>query len=210
MKFKILYTLILLIVFVYKGFSNGFFIDDTTNNNLNKPVRIYNTIRLTTEKPVIDGNLDDECWKTGEWASDFIQWIPNEGAKPSQPTQIKILYDDNNIYVAIRAFDNEPDKISIRAGRRDQFNGDVVGINLDSYHDHRTGFEFNVTAAGQKIDLILTNPMNADFSWDAVWYVKTGMEDSAWVAEYEIPLSQLRYSNDYEQIWGMHCWRWID
>ncbi|MEJ2506018.1 MAG: DUF5916 domain-containing protein, partial [Ignavibacteriaceae bacterium] len=50
----------------------------------------------------------------------------------------------------------------------------------------------------------------ADFSWDAVWYVKTGMEDSAWVAEYEIPLSQLRYSNDYEQIWGMHCWRWID
>ena len=210
MKFKILYTLILLIVFVYKGFSNGFFIDDTTNNNLNKPIRIYNTIRLTTEKPVIDGNLDDECWKTGEWAGNFIQWIPNEGAKPSQPTQIKILYDDNNIYVAIRAFDNEPDKISIRAGRRDQFNGDVVGINLDSYHDHRTGFEFNVTAAGQKIDLILTNPMNADFSWDAVWYVKTGMEDSAWVAEYEIPLSQLRYSNDYEQIWGMHCWRWID
>ena len=52
--------------------------------------------------------------------------------------------------------------------------------------------------------------MNTDYSWDAVWYVKIGMEDSAWVAEYEIPLSQLRYSNDYEQVWGMHCWRWID
>ena len=210
MNYKILCVLVLSLVINYKGFSNVPFNDDTTKNNLNKPVRIYNTIRLTTEKPVIDGILNDDCWNTGEWAGDFIQWIPNEGAMPSQPTQLKILYDDNNIYVAIRAFDNEPDKISIRPGRRDQFNGDAVGINFDSYHDHRTGFEFNVTSAGQKIDLILTNPTNGDFDWDAVWYVKVGFEDSAWVAEYEIPLSQLRYSNDYEQVWGMHSWRWID
>ena len=208
---KTFHVLFLFLIFNCDGFSINFLTDnDTTGNNLNKPLRIYNTIRLTTEKPIIDGKLDDECWKTGEWAGDFTQWVPNEGGKPSQPTQIKILYDDNNIYVAIRAFDNEPDKISIRAGRRDQFNGDAVGINFDSYHDHRTGFEFNVTAAGQKIDLILTNPTNGDYDWDAVWYVKVGFEDSAWVAEYEIPLSQLRYSNDYEQVWGMHCWRWID
>jgi len=210
MNYKILCVIVFSLLINYKGFSNVPFNVDTTKNNLNKPVRIYSTIRLQTEKPVIDGILNDDCWKTGEWAGDFTQWIPNEGAKPSEPTQIKILYDDNNIYVAIRAFDNEPDKISIRPGRRDQFNGDAVGINFDSYHDHRTGFEFNVTAAGQKIDLILTNPMNADYDWDAVWYVKTGFEDSAWVAEYEIPLSQLRYSNDYEQVWGMHFWRWID
>jgi hypothetical protein len=207
---KTLCILFLFLIINYECYPIAFFNDDTTKNNLNKPVRIYNTIRLTVEKPVIDGNLDDECWNTGEWAGNFTQWIPNEGFEPSQATQIKILYDDNNIYVAIRAFDNEPDKISIRAGRRDQFNGDAVGINFDSYHDHRTGFEFNVTAAGQKVDLILTNPMNTDYNWDAVWYVKTGMENSAWVAEYEIPLSQLRYSNDYEQVWGMHCWRWID
>ncbi len=132
--------------------------DDTSNTYIKKPVRVYNTTRLTTEKPEIDGILNDECWKTGEWAGDFTQWIPNEGAKPSQPTQLKILYDDKNIYVAIRAFDSEPDKIIRKAGRRDEFNGDVVGINFDSYHDHRTGFEFNITAAGQKIDLVLTNP----------------------------------------------------
>ncbi len=114
------------------------------------------------------------------------------------------------MYVAIRAFDNEPDKINRKAGRRDEFQGDIVGINFDSYHDHRTGFEFNITAAGQKIDLLLTNPSAWDVNWNAVWKGKSGIEDSAWTAEFQIPLSQLRYSSDEEQIWGMHCWRWID
>jgi len=184
--------------------------DDTTHTLPKRSPRVYNVVRLTGEKPTIDGILNDQCWKIGEWAGDFTQWVPREGAKPSQPTQLKILYDDNNIYVAIRAFESEPEKIIRKGGRRDEFNGDVVGVNFDSYHDHRTGFEFDVTAAGQKIDLILTNPSNGDANWNAVWYAKTGIEDSAWTAEFEIPLSQLRYSGDNEQIWGMHCWRWID
>ena len=70
---------------------------------------------------------------------------------------MKILYDNENIYVAFIAHDNEPDRIDRQMGRRDQFKGDVVGINFDSYFDHRTGFEFNLTAAGVKIDLMLTN-----------------------------------------------------
>ncbi len=172
--------------------------------------RIYKTQRLTTPKPVIDGKLDDACWQTGEWAGEFTQWLPHEGAKPSHPTELKILYDDRNIYVAIRAYDSEPEKIKRHAARRDRLEGDVVGICFDSYHDHRTGFEFDITAYGQKTDLLLTNPANSDFSWNAVWTGKAGLEDSAWVAEMEIPLSQLRYSNESEQVWGLHCWRWID
>ena len=165
---------------------------------------------MSTAKPVVDGKLDDACWKTGEWSGNYTQWIPNEGAKPSQPTQLKILYDDKNIYVAIRAFDSVPEKISRKAGRRDDFTGDMAGITLDSYHDHRTGFEFDVSAAGQKIDLLLTNPQNTDMNWNAIWSVKTAKEDSAWTAEFEIPLSQLRYSNDSVQVWGLHAWRWIE
>ena len=122
---------------------------------------------------------------------------------------MKILYDDKNIYVAMRAFDSEPDKIQRYAGMRDEFTGDMMGINFDSYHDHRTGFEFDLTAYGQKVDLVLTNPMNWDASWNPVWKGKEGFEDSAWVAEMEIPLSQLRYSNEDEQVWGLHAWRWI-
>ncbi len=183
---------------------------DDSSKNVKVPLRVYTTIRLTTEKPVIDGHLGDECWNTGTWEGDFTQWIPNEGAKASQPTEMKVLYDDDNIYVAIRSYDSEPSKIQRRAGRRDEFQGDVVGVGFDSYHDQRTGFEFHLTAYGQKIDDILTNPCNPDFNWNAVWTGKVGMEDSAWTAEMEIPLSQLRYSNETEQVWGMHCWRWIN
>ncbi len=185
--------------------------DDTSKVNTGKePVRVYNTIRLSTSKPKIDGILNDSCWQTGEWSGDFTQLLPNEGAKPSQETLLKILYDDKNLYVAIQALDTEPDKIHRKAGRRDELDGDMMGVTFDSYHDHRTGFEFTVTAAGQKVDLILFNPMAWDVNWNAVWYVKVGHNDKGWVAEYQIPLSQLRYSNKDEQIWGLHCWRWIN
>jgi hypothetical protein len=169
----------------------------------------YTTSRLVTAKPEIDGKLDDECWKKGTWAGDYHQFVPNEGAKPTYPTEMNIQYDDKNLYIAFRAYDGEPDKIVRMAGVRDEMVGDIVGINFDSYRDYRTGFEFSITAWGQKIDLILFNPMNWDYNWNAVWKGKTGIEDSAWVAELEVPLNQLRYSNAEEQVWGMHTWRWI-
>jgi hypothetical protein len=183
---------------------------DTTpkQNAVIQPV--YTTSRLVTAKPVIDGKLDDECWKQGTWAGDYTQFIPHEGAKPTYPTEMNIQYDDKNLYIAFRAYDGEPDKILRLAGGRDDIVGDMVGINFDSYRDYRTGFEFTMTAWGQKVDLVLFNPMNWDFNWNAVWKGKAGMEDSAWVAEMEVPFSQLRYSNQDEQVWGMHTWRWIE
>jgi hypothetical protein len=185
-------------------------VDDTSQQiNKKRELRTYTTSRLSTKKPEIDGILNDECWKTGVWAGDFTQFIPSEGGKPSFPTEVKILYDNRNIYVAIRAYDYEPSKIQRFAGMRDELSGDMMGINFDSYHDHRTGFEFNLTSYGQKVDLVLSNPMNWDVTWNAVWKGKVGMEDSAWVAEMEIPLNQLRYSSAEEQVWGMHIWRWI-
>jgi hypothetical protein len=169
----------------------------------------YTTSRLVTPKPVIDGKLDDECWKHGTWAGDYTQWIPDEGADPTYETQLNIQYDDRNLYIAFRAFDGEPSKITRRAGVRDEIVGDMMGITFDSYRDYRTGFEFTITAWGQKVDLVLFNPANWDFNWNAVWTGKVGLEDSAWVAELEVPLSQLRYSKKEEQVWGMHTWRWI-
>ena len=183
---------------------------DTVGKNGAVVQPVYTTSRLVTARPDIDGKLDDECWKHGTWAGDYHQFIPDEGAKPTYPTEFNIQYDDKYIYVAFRAFDGEPQKIQRLAGTRDEFVGDMMGVNFDSYHDHRTGFEFTITAWGQKIDLILFNPENWDFNWNAVWKGKTGLEDSAWVAEIEIPLSQLRYSNEEEQVWGLHTWRWIN
>ncbi len=183
--------------------------DSTLNPTSKKVLKVYNTLRLSTNKPVIDGYLDDECWNTGEWAGDFIQWIPLEGGTPTFPTEFKVLYDDKCIYVAIRARDDDVDKVQRFAGLRDELMGDMMGINFDSYHDHRTGFEFDITAYGQKIDLVLSNPMVMDVNWNPVWKGKVAFEDSAWTTEMEIPLNQLRYSNEHEQVWGLHVWRWI-
>ncbi len=184
--------------------------DQDINPQLNANKQpVYTTARLVTDKPLIDGKLDDECWKHGTWAGDFHQWIPNEGAPPTFPTEINIQYDEKNIYVAIRAYDDEPEKITRMSTSRDVYEGDVVGISFDSYRDYRTGFEFHISAWGQKTDNVLFNPMSWDSNWNAVWNGKVGMEDSAWVAEMEIPLSQLRYSREEEQVWGMHVWRWI-
>ena len=134
----------------------------------------YSTSRLISKRPVIDGKLDDACWKDGTWAGNYTQWIPKEGAKPTWPTIFNIQYDDKNLYVAFRGYDGEPDKINRFAGVRDEQVGDMMGVTFDSYRDYRTGFEFTLTAWGQKSDLILFNPMDWDFNWNPVWKGKWG------------------------------------
>lgn len=169
--------------------------------------RVYNTIRIE-KAPVIDGKLDDECWTMGEWQSSYTQFVPAYNGAASKKTDLKILYNDKSIFVAIRAYDNM-NEMTRRLSRRDNFAGDVVGVHFDSYFDHRTAFEFDITSAGQKIDLWVSND-GWDENWNAVWYGRVAAEDSAWTAEFEIPLSQLRYGSTPDQVWGLNSWRLID
>ena len=176
------------------------------------PPRIYRTARLDTEPPDIDGRLDDKAWQHGEWSADFRQQLPVEGAAPSQATEIKIFYDDRHLYVAVRAYD-DPALVHRYPGRRDDFGGyavDIVGICFDSYNDKRFGFEFDLTAGGGKIDLVLGNGETEwDTTWDAVWDGRVAHDDRGWTAEFRIPFSQLRFGPQDEQVWGLHVWRWI-
>ncbi len=151
--------------------------------------RTYNATRLTVA-PVINGELDDEAWLPGEWGGGFFQFEPSEGSPVKQVTEFKLLYDDHNIYVAIKAWDTAPDSIVQRMTRRDDTDGDEVIVALDSYFDQRTAFGFGVSAAGVKGDLIWTDDgMNEDETFDPIWYVKTGIFDWGWAAEMRIPLS---------------------
>ena len=172
--------------------------------------RAYETVR-TSNRPKIDGFLDDLCWENdGVWAGDFIQQAPRQAASPSQQTEIKILYDDDNIYIAIRCYDNYPEGIRPILGRRDDWTvGDITGVAFDTYHDKQTAFEFNVTAAGQKIDLQHLGAFQWDTNWNAVWDGKAQVGDSLWTVEMRVPFSQLRFSDEAEQAWGMHVWRFI-
>ncbi len=184
--------------------------DDSLVNKYASIRRVYYATR-TELKPKIDGKLNDECWKSvGTWDGGFIQQAPNQAKSPSQETEIKILYDDKYLYVGIICHDNEPEKISPILGRRDDYTvGDVAGVAFDSYNDNQTDFEFDLTAAGQKLDMMYMGENGWDFNWDAVWDGKTSIGDSAWYAEMRIPFTQLRFSNVKEQIWGMQVWRWI-
>ncbi len=165
--------------------------------------RVYTTARVSGEEPIIDGILDDPAWEQVEWSGDFTQIQPYENRPPSQPTQFRILFDEDNLYVAIRAFDSAPDSIEKRMSRRDGFAGDWVEINIDSYHDLRTAFSFTITAAGVKGDEAVSNDNNWDTSWDPIWYAKTATDDKGWTAEMRIPFTQLRFGKQDEYVWGL-------
>ncbi|WP_343911586.1 DUF5916 domain-containing protein [Aquimarina litoralis] len=167
--------------------------------------RIYTTKPLQGfEAPTINGLIDESSWDLVEWSGDFIENEPDENTPPSQQTKFKILYDQKYLYIGYRCYDKEPDKIEKRLSRRDGFAGDWVEINLDSYHDKRTGFSFTITAAGVKGDeFISDNGNNWDGSWNPIWYTATNIDEEGWTAEVKIPLSQLKFGKSKEQIWGL-------
>ncbi len=182
---------------------------DTSVNRLAGEKRVYFATRIE-KRPKIDGKLNDLCWESGVWSGGFIQQVPNQGKMPSQQTEIKILYDNNNLYIGFKCFDKGPGNIRPILSRRDEMAGDIAGIAIDSYHDKQTAYEFNVSAASQKVDLVHLGAYLWDFNWDAVWDGKAQVYDSIWTSEMQIPFSQLRFSPGDEQVWGIHIWRWID
>ena len=156
----------------------------------------------------LDGIPDEEAWKAVEWGGGFIQSQPNEGKAPSQATGFKIIYDEKFLYIGYNCHDSAPDSIVKRMGRRDEFPGDWVEVNIDSYHDLRTAFSFTISASGVRGDELVSNNGNYwDTSWNPIWFAKSHINDSGWTAEVKIPLSQLRYGNEPEKVWGIQFTR---
>jgi hypothetical protein len=173
------------------------------------PKRIYTTKRLI-KAPIIDGAIQDDAWNVVEWSSDFTEKDPDEGTPPAYQTKFKVMYDSKYLYIAIRAFDDEPALIQKRLSRRDGFQGDRVNVIIDSYHDKRTAFVFTTTAAGVKGEEIASqNGNNFDDSWNPIWYTNAKVDDKGWTAEMKIPFSQLRFGKAKEQIWGFNINRTI-
>lgn len=188
-------------------FSSDFF---AQNEEIEKvPKRIYTTNRLV-KKPVIDGKITESAWDAVVWSSDFTEKTPDEGTPPAYQTKFKVMYDQKYLYIAIRAFDSEPDLIQQRLSRRDGFQGDRVNVIIDSYHDKRTAFVFTTTAAGVKGEEIVSqNGNNWDASWNPIWYTNAAVDEKGWTAEMKIPFSQLRFGKAKEQIWGFNINRTI-
>jgi hypothetical protein len=160
--------------------------------------------------PLIDGHLNDESWTLAQPVSDFTQRDPDEGQAPTERTEIRLLYDDDALYVAARMFDTEPARITRRLSTRDNSaDADLLSVYLDPMHDRLTGAIFRVSAANVQQDQILFNDTWTDGSWDAVWQSAVSVDDSGWTAEIRIPLSQLRFPGGDEQTWGINVERHI-
>ncbi|MBI9069623.1 MAG: carbohydrate binding family 9 domain-containing protein [Salinivirgaceae bacterium] len=171
--------------------------------------REYETKKI--DLPItIDGTIDEASWKNAQWLEDFHMYYPYDNKEASQHTTFAILYDENFVYVAIKANDNHPEKIVKRLTRKDELDGDWIGIQFDSYNDLQTAYCFNVSAAGTKRDVFISGDGDvSDDSYNPIWWVETTITSEGWVAEMKIPFSQFRFINSYEQTWGVQVERYI-
>ncbi|MDA2934056.1 carbohydrate binding family 9 domain-containing protein [Acidobacteria bacterium AH-259-D05] len=163
---------------------------------------------------VIDGTLDEPQWELAKPVRDFVQQEPRIGEPVSELTEVRLLYDNQNLYVGIYCFDSEGEKgIVVSDMRRDflrPLDTDGFAIILDTFDDNRNAFFFNTNARGAKSDQQIGDDggkRNRD--WDGIWHVKTKINESGWQAEIAIPFKTLRFPNKDQQSWGVNFQRRI-
>ena len=158
--------------------------------------------------PVLDGRLDDAVWQIASPITGFRRDRPGDGNPAGERTEVRVAFTDDALYIGARMYDEHPGEISELRGRRDSFMqaNDQFQVQIDSYHDHRTAFVFGVTPAGGRNDLVAPNDgyQGIDAGWDPVWTAATRVDSLGWVAEMQIPLSQLRFREAESQVWGIN------
>ena len=164
----------------------------------------------TGERITVDGELQEAAWSQAEAAGDFIQNEPQVDQPATEATDVRVLYDQENLYIGIVARDSEAEQVIVNDLRKD-FNheqADTVEIILDTFHDQRNGYVFAVNAAGAKWDAQTTNEgRQQDANWDAIWTVKTQRVAEGWRAEIAIPFRTLKFREMDVQTWGINYHR---
>ena len=169
--------------------------------------------------PTIDGSLDDAVWAQAALIDEFVQQEPDEGAPATERTEVRLMYDESNLYVGVRAFDSDPSGIIASEMRRDSpriLDEDNFQIILDTFEDSRSGYMFVMSPLGAKLEQQvfeegegrtsgLSSNLNRD--WNGVWHVSTRQTEDGWTAEIAIPLVTLRFPANEEQSWGINFMR---
>ena len=177
------------------------------------PAKTARAVRITGPAPRIDGALDDSAWAHAPAVSDFVQKIPVEGASPSVTTQVKLLYDDDALYVGARLRRSDPSAIRTSITRRDgDSDAEVFIVSLDTYLDRRTAYSFSLSSGGVRGDFYHSQDSEdsgREFQFDPVWSGRARVDAEGWTAELRIPFSQLRFNAAPEQTWGLQLTRII-
>lgn len=155
----------------------------------------------------IDGNLNETHWQNAAIAKDFFMFAPDNGKEVEigNETEVKILYDNEAIYIGATLYDSEPSKILKELTLRDdQGTSDNFGVFINGFNDGQQDFRFFCTASGTQMDCLATDTNGEDFTWDAIWLSKAKITDKGWVVEMKIPYAALRFSNNKVQTWGIN------
>jgi hypothetical protein len=168
--------------------------------------------KFVSDKITIDGKINEAVWETVTPATDFVMFQPDNG-KPiaeNKKTEVKVLYDNDAIYISAKLYDNEPNKILKEISQRDDFGtADFFGVFVNGYNDGQQNFQFFVNAADGQADCLSTDANGEDYSWDSVWESKALITDFGWVVEMKIPYAALRFSTEKKQEWGLNFFREI-
>ncbi len=157
----------------------------------------------TSVAPSIDGKLSEPEWLNAPVFDDFVQSFPAEGMPPSERTELRVLYDDDKLYIGIICYDSQPGTILKQLGRRDRIPpSDNIGVAIDANHGHREAFVFSVNAAGVLQDGLFFQDNQSTDDWDAVWQGAASVRPDGWSAELAIPLHLLRFREGDVQTWG--------
>jgi len=168
--------------------------------------------------PKLDGTLSDHIWQLSMPAADFLQYEPHNDRPASFESEVRVLFDDNSIYIGAILFDPSPDSILTELGLRDaddKLNADQFWVDINPFNDGVYGFRFKVSASGVQTDINLSGGRTGDFgrqgdlNWDAVWKSFVTITDHGWIVEMEIPYSALRFPKGAVQDWGINFWREI-
>ena len=172
--------------------------------------KVLRAFRITGSTPQIDGLLNEEVWALADAIDDLVQVEPDNEMPPSERTVVQVAYDDRSLYIAVRSYDREPSQIVTGLGRRDtRPPADHIFISFDPRHDHLTSYIFEVNASGVQSDFTRFDDTRISRDYNGVWEVATRVTEEGWMAEFEIPFSQMRFDvpPGDEVVWGFQVRR---
>ncbi|MEJ7812447.1 MAG: DUF5916 domain-containing protein [Gemmatimonadaceae bacterium] len=169
--------------------------------------------RIAGPAPRIDGTLDDAAWSRAQPIADFVQKIPTEGATPSVRTEVRLLYDDDALYVGARLRRSDSRAIRTSITRRDgESDAEVFTVSLDTYLDRRTAYSFSLSSGGVRGDFYHSQDSEdsgREAQFDPIWSGRARVDTEGWSAEMRIPFSQLRFNGAPEHVWGLQLTRYV-
>ena len=163
------------------------------------------------EPIVVDGLLDDPVYEQVAAIDGFVQQLPDEGAPPTEPTEIWILFDDDNIYLSARCWDSQPDRMVADEMTRDAraiWRNELLSVIFDTFHDGRNGMNFSTNPLGGLMDNLVTDESAVNLDWNTVSDAQTRFFEQGWMVEMMIPFKSLRFkAGGGEQTWGINVSR---